>query len=90
MLAETLNKYEVSFVTAKEGVSLEASPQDDAFFDEGGVVVDEGLSAFLDKLDELTVWIDDHPLDRRAGLVCFVESNGETAWYDENSECCWV
>ena len=88
-LIEKLNKYECSFETSKEGVSLDAAPDDATLFNPDGFVVDEDFAKFLNESDHYEVWIDTHPADRRAGLVCFVEYKGETAWYDEVADCCW-
>lgn len=89
-LIEKLNKYEVTHNTGKDGVTLEACPQDDSLFDSEGFVTDDEFSKFLEDLNRAKAYVEDHPLDRRAGLVVFVELDGETAWYDENGECAWV
>jgi hypothetical protein len=89
-LAKQLNKYKVSYATSPEGVALEACP-DNSLLNESGVVVDQDLNAFLDAYNrgDFTVWFDDDPRDRRAGVVCCVEHDGDTAWYDTNGDCCW-
>ena len=88
-LADKLNKYSVSYDTDKNGVTLDASPEDDSLFDADGNVTDADFSTFLDELDTFVAYVDDDPRDRRAGLVCFVEHGVETAWYDANGECAW-
>lgn len=94
-LTDKLNEYEVSCKSAgtnRDGAQefdLEAAPEDDSLFDEEGYVTDADFSAFLEELDTYTVTAEDHPVDRRAGLVYVVRHNGEAAYYDEVGDCCW-
>jgi len=90
-LAEKLNKYGCHFETGKTGVSLTTEP-DDALIAEDGTVADKDFNDFLDLTDkdEFFVFIDECPYDRRVGLVCCVEYNDESTWYDENGSCEWV
>lgn len=88
-LTEQLNLYKVDYTAGPEGVQLEACP-DDSLFDDEGLVIDPYFNTFLDVFESFNAYFDDDPRDRRAGLVCYVEYNGETAWYDANGDCCWV
>ena len=90
-LAKQLNKYQVSYATSPEGVTLEACPDDDSLFDDSGLVVDKDFNSFLDAYNrgDFKVYVDDNPRDRRAALVCFVEHDGDTAWYDNCWDDCW-
>jgi len=85
--AEQLDKYEVWHDTV-EG-KLKSCPNDDSLFDEEGFVVDADFKAFLEKLDSFKCWVDDHPEDRRAGLVSYASDGKEAAWYDAVGDCCW-
>ena len=89
-LVKQLNEYQVSYATGKEGVTLEACP-DDSLLDDNGRVVDKDFNAFLDAYNrgDFKVWLDDNPRDRRAELVCFVEHGGVTVWYDNCWDDCW-
>jgi hypothetical protein len=89
-LAEQLNLYQVNYETTPQGVKLEACTDDKSLFNDEGLVTDPQLNAFLNVFGTFgKAYIDDHPHDRRAGLVCFVEHNGEKAWY-KHSECRWL
>ncbi len=86
-LADELNKYEVTF-TAGQEPSLEAAPEDDSLFDSDGNATDPGLVEFLNRLPECLVYFDFDPRERQLGLVCWVERDGETAWFC-TSEAYW-
>ena len=90
MLAAQLNKYGVNYTSSRDGVKLEVCPEDDSLFDNEGLVIDDDFSKFLYHVDTFKAYADSHPVDDRAGLVCFVQSGKESAWYDETSECCWL
>jgi len=93
-LVKQLNQYQVSYATGPEGVTLEFEWEgdlDDSLFDEDGNVVDQDFNAFLDAYNrgDFKVYVDDNPRDRRAELACFVEHDGDTAWYDNCWDDCW-
>lgn len=89
-LAEKLNLYGVFFnLTKEEGVSLESCPEDDSLFDSEGNVVDKAFETFLDELDTYKAYVDYDPRDRRCGLVVYVETATERAWYDESGASAW-
>jgi hypothetical protein len=88
-LAEEFNKYEVSASTGKDGVTLEACPNDDTLFDKDGFVTDEDFTKFLDKLDTTKAYVAEHPYGSGGGLVVWAEHDQEQTWYDAHSECEW-
>ena len=87
-LAQKLNKYGASFQTSESGVTLDLCPKDDLLA-EDGTVTDPDLNTFLNLLDQLKVFVDRNPRDRRSGLVCFVKHDSESAWFDESGFHHW-
>lgn len=84
---EKLNRYGVNaFVNAYHKPDLEAVPADlDDLCDSDGNVVNHGLAAFLDVLDDQTTcWIDTHPEGHGGGKVFYAEHDGQRAFYNEN------
>jgi hypothetical protein len=88
-LADKLNSRNVNFVFDDCKLTLELVPKDDEC-DEDGVVIDEELNDFLDRLDKLRKFFNYHPYSKDGGFVVFVEDleSGEHAWYSP-SEYRW-
>ena len=89
-LAEKLNKYEVNCDFTKEGINLQACPQDGSLFDSTGEnPADKNFITFLDELDSYKSYVDYDPRNRDIGLVVYVKTEGEEAWYNKD-ECEWI
>ncbi len=90
-LTEQLDKYGVSYNVTKGKVTLESVPPDDSgLLDAEGVVVDAAFDVFLDELDGLTAYLDEHPYGREGGYVVWVERGNEKSWFDEHGENEWI